>query len=189
MARMKRCLVPLLVVLLIPAAKANTVVYRCVGTHGETVFSGLPCDATAMAAEGDANAANDGQDTWLDNCASSANDLRDRVAAAFDSHDVNLLGGLFLWRGISNRNAYQHMRDLRELVRQPLAGLSLDGAPAWQAESNGYGALPDDANTWLSLAVGGDDNGASAQDPNVAQPTVEHQFALVERSACIWLTF
>lgn len=167
-------------------ATTKTVVYRCVGAHGETVFSGMPCSATEMAVEPGA-ADDDGHADWLDHCATSANDLRDRVAAAFDSQDVNLLGNLFLWRGISNRVAYRHMRDLRQLVHQPLAGLSIGGAPAWQADSGGYGSLPDDANTWLSLSVAGDD--ASTQTSVANAPLVEHQYALVERHACVWLSF
>lgn len=176
--------------LLAATATANTAVYRCVGAHGETLFSDRPCSATDMAVEPDTSSDSlDGaRGNWLENCATSANDLRDRVAAAFDNHDVNLLGGLFLWRGMSTRSAYQHMRELRELVRQPLAGLSIDGAPAWQADSGGYGALPNDANTWLSVTVASDNN-LSAHADAAAAPAVVHQFALIERHACVWLSF
>lgn len=189
MARMIRVFVLLCALLVTSAANADTRVYRCVGAHGEVAFSGMPCSTTNMTVEPGTGATDDGHAQWLNSCATSARDLRDRVAAAFDSDDVNLLGGLFLWRGVSNRTAYRRMRKLRQLVDQPLAGLSLDGAPRWQADSGGYGALPTDANTWLSVTVAGDNHQPFAQAGDGAAPMVQHQYALVQRNACVWLTF
>ncbi|HET6632043.1 MAG TPA: DUF4124 domain-containing protein [Rhodanobacteraceae bacterium] len=173
-------------------APVATTVYRCVGAHGEMVFTGRPCSDAGLAVDsrdvgtmggsfGARGRDDDGPGAdWIGRCADSANELRQRVATAFDSHDVNSLGLLFLWRGMGTREAYRHMRELHALVQQPLAGVDLGGAPLWLADSDGYGALPDGSGAWLRIET----------DPGVdGGATLEHRYPLAERHACVWLTF
>lgn len=154
-------------------------VYRCRGRHGETVLSGVACsdrsDLQQSPGQGngfDANAA------WGGRCADSAEDLSDRVAATFDSGNVNDLGALFLWRGYGTRAAYAHMNALQAMLAKPLAGLNL---------------VPTLASTWLNNGPGGPDT-AGALRVEVAIPGMGSSsqlwlFPIVERDACYWLQY
>jgi hypothetical protein len=160
------------------ALSGNGNVYRCVGAHGEPVFSGQPCNSSDNRAIAAPVPAPD--DGWNGACAASADELRDRVAAAFDSGNVNALGALFLWRGYGTRSAYARMRELRTLLKQPLAGIDLVGPSDWVADTAGYGELPAYEPSWLSIDVA--DNRADGA-------LVEHRYALIERDSCVWLGF
>lgn len=152
-------------------------VYRCVGSHGETVFSGQPCNTPAEPA---LRAEEPTTPIIDDHCASSANELLERVLLVFDGGDVNALGGLFLWRGFGTRSAYARMRELRQLLLRPLVRVDLGGPPDWIADTAGYGRLPGDGASWIIIETAGDDIGA---------PTQVQRFALSERDGCVWLEF
>ncbi|HEU4664290.1 MAG TPA: hypothetical protein VFS55_09695 [Dokdonella sp.] len=99
-------------------------VHRCVGLRGEVVFSGFRCDSNEQAGVS-AGALDD--DTLpppaADACPASPQDLRDRVAVAVARHDANAIAGMLRWRGVGASEADQRLRELRELVREPLLSL------------------------------------------------------------------
>lgn len=154
---------------------ASTDVHRCLGAHGEIVYSGQTC--TSLGAEMEPSYT--GNQMWTHGCAANADDLLDRVAAAFDTRDVNLLGGLFLWRGFGTRNAYQHMRKLGEMLEHPLADVDLITTRPWNDNPRHYRSLPDLKPSSLAIWLA---------DKTTIAP-VEHRFALVERDGCTWLSF
>lgn len=154
-------------------------VYRCTGPHGETVFSGLPCQERGDLRPERGSADGSGSENrWGDHCADSAQGLSDRVAATFDSGKVNDLGALFLWRGYGTRAAYRHLNELQTMLKKPLAGLTL---------------VPSQANTWL-------DNGSTVPGmpeslqvevavPGMGDTNQIWRFPVVESDACFWLEY
>ena len=87
------------------------------------MFSGLPCneDASAAGAVGSTTQAAPPADA----CATSAAQLRERIAGAVARHDANTIAGALRWRGVGGREANARLAQLRGLVREPL--LSIDG--------------------------------------------------------------
>lgn len=154
---------------------ASADVHRCLGAHGEIVYSGQACASLGA----DVAPSYTHNQMWITGCAANADELLDRVAAAFDSGDVNLLGGLFLWRGFGTRNAYQHMRRLGEMLEHPLADVDLITTRPWNDNPGYYRNLrelkPSSLAIWLA-------------DKTAVAP-VEHRFAVVERDGCTWLSF
>lgn len=151
------------------ALASNSAVYRCIGAHGETVFSGQPCtsaDNQALGAVAPAPAA--GATTYHFTCPADAQALRDRVAAAFNSGDTNAFGALFLWNGFGTRAAYARLRELGRILRTPMVDLHV----ADDASGPTAGAA-------LVVTVGGDDAGANTT----------WQFPLVRQDGCTWLDF
>ncbi len=154
-------------------------VYRCRGAHGETVYSGIPCrdrkDLQGAAGNGDAV---DGQDAWGGHCPDTAQGLSDRVAAAFDSGNVNDLGALFLWQNYRSRAAYRDLNQLQAMLRKPLAGLAL---------------VPARTSIWLNNGPAGPADTESLQ-VRVAMPGMGDSgetwlFPVVRRDGCYWLQY
>lgn len=118
------------------AADGGQRVHRCVGQHGEIVFTGLPCKADPT---------NTGPDTAApaptDRCAASRDELRTRIAAAIARRDPNALAGLARWQGIGANAASAHLRTLRELVQRPLLAIDDDGDVGAEAADTGGAAL------------------------------------------------
>lgn len=153
-------------------AGQQATVHRCIGNHGEIAYSGQPCASmgNSVAPRPD----NAGYRNFFQHCAVTKDDLIDRVAAAFDTGDVNLFGGLFLWRGMGSRNAYRQMSKLNELLQKPLIGIDLVSArgSAWR---------PPRPGSPQTLAL------LTAAAPGTA-PT-ERRFSVVHRDGCLWLSF
>jgi hypothetical protein len=103
------------------APLAHAQIYRCVGAHGEPVFSGQPCGNPAPASS---NAAATGN-AYVDVCAASPQALRQAIGEAFTTHDVNRLAGLILWRGMDQASARSTLRSLAEWLKQPLTGVAI----------------------------------------------------------------
>ena len=140
------------------AADDGQRVHRCVGQHGEIVFSGLPCGADPASAgvAADPTVAS----PPADRCATSPDQLRTRIAAAITQRDPNALAGLARWHGIGAGAASAHLRTLRELVQRPL--LAIDDAA-------------DDAG--LRVRTGGGDAGSVR----------EYTFGVSAMNGCYWL--
>lgn len=168
-----------------PAAFAQTQtqtpIYRCIGAHGEPEFSSKPCGTGT----GPAGAATVQGDDLGRVCAASPQELRQAIADAFQSHDVNRLAGLILWRGIDQGAARARLRSLAAWLKQPLAGIAIaypTGPPVVEtgpthvfSAGNGGGAptpaLP--ASGFEVSTTGGD----------------FRDFGIVESDGCWWLTF
>jgi hypothetical protein len=166
-----RCLCLLALAACAPLAHAQ--VYRCIGAHGEPVFSGQPCGTPATPA---VDATGNGFGTA---CAASPQALRQAITDAFATADVNRLAGLILWRGMDQSTARSALRALAEWLKQPLTGIAIasangppfDGAPPPPAVSTNAAVPPPDAFE-ISTADGG-----------------TREFGVTEVGDCWWLTF
>ncbi len=181
------CMLALLACAPLAHAQHDQPVYRCIGPHGEPVFSGQPCGTPAPAPGTSASVRGTGFSAV---CATSPEALRQAIARAFAAHDVNQLAGLILWYGMDQGSARTALRSLSAWLKQPLTGIAVTraaGPPFADADSgpppvttsgepasaSSVAALPP---TSLDVSTGGVD-GAT------------RDFGLVESGGCWWLTF
>lgn len=170
-----------------PAAWAqSTGIHRCIGAHGEPVFSGQPC-ANPVPSTSSANPV--AQENGFGSlCAGSPQLLRTEIARAFATRDVNRLAGLILWRGMGEASVRATLGALSAWVKQPLAGIVVAGAtgpppvnagpaPTGSVVQPGplAGARPG-LPTGFEISTGGGDG--STRD-----------FGITEIGGCWWLTF
>lgn len=181
------CLLALFACAPLAHAQAAQPVYRCIGAHGEPVFSGQPCGTPAPAPGADASMPNNGSSAV---CAGSPEALRQAVAGAFATRDVNQFAGLVLWRGMDQGSARATLRSLAAWLKQPLTGIAIaraagppfadpaGGPPAGATTGQPAGASSVAASppTGFDISTGGGD-GAT------------RDFGLVESGGCWWLTF
>lgn len=161
---------------------AHAQIYRCIGAHGEPMFSGRPCGPPAPP-PGQVSAT---QGSGFGSvCAGSPQELRHAIAQAFADHDVNRFAGLVLWRGMNQASAQATLRSLAAWLKQPLSGIAIVSA-----------AGPPFADTGPSPAASAGDQAGSA----VAQATGfeistgggdghARDFGVTEFGGCWWLTF
>jgi Domain of unknown function (DUF4124) len=179
---MLRCLCLLVLAACAPLAHAQ--VYRCIGAHGEPVFSGEPC---ATPASSGTNAASPGNGFGA-TCAVSPGALKQELANAFATHDVNRLAGLILWRDMDQASARTALRALTAWLKQPLTGIAMGyatGPPFVEAGPSPAASAGDPASgssvatqppTGFDISTGGVDG--STRD-----------FGVTETGGCWWLTF
>lgn len=182
-------LAPIALLACAPLLHAQTAqpVYRCIGAHGEPVFSGQPCGtpaptpATSTAPQGTSSSAV---------CAASPEALRQAITGAFATRDVNQLAGLILWRGMDQSSARATLRALAAWLKQPLTGVAFmraTGLPladanagpppaASTAEPAGTSSAPMPPPTGFDVSTGGVDG-------------TTRDFGLLESGGCWWLTF
>lgn len=121
-------------------ASAAQTVHRCLGQHGEVVFSGTPCGAIYPLSPG----ANSSMPIvpWSTGgvCPTSAADLRARTTDAFDRHDANALAGLIRWDGVGAAEAKRRMRELAVVVDRPSIRIDFEteNSPASLSEENRF---------------------------------------------------
>ncbi|MGH8110611.1 MAG: DUF4124 domain-containing protein, partial [Rhodanobacteraceae bacterium] len=173
-----------LLVLVACAPLAHAHIYRCIGAHGEPVFSGQPC-ANPVPANGSNAAAPDQGSGSV--CAGSPQELKVAIAQAFAAHDANRMAGLLLWRGMGEASARTMLRSLAAWLKQPLAGIAVaraTGPPPLvsdprPASSSGHFIVSTatlDRPTAFVVSTGGGDG--STRD-----------FGITEIGGCWWLTF
>lgn len=160
------------------APLAHAQIYRCIGAHGEPVFSGQPCGSPApSSSKADATS-----NTFGDVCAASPQALRQAIGEAFTTHDVNRLAGLILWRGMDQASARSTLRSLAEWLKQPLSGIAVasaagppfDDTQASPAVTAGDANVPPLAPTGFEISTA---DGAT------------RDFGIIEFGGCWWLTF
>ncbi len=157
-----------------PAAHADDdgqKIHRCLGAHGEIMFSGLPC--VSGESMGATTAPTTTPTASADACPASRNELRERIAAAIARNDPNALAGLLRWRGVGANAAASRLRTLRELAGQPL--LALDDGGDGEALDSSTGASGDA----LRVRTGDGARGG----------VHEHRFGIERDGACHWLTW
>lgn len=166
----------LLIALAAPARAApdGQTVHRCIGAHGEIVFSGLACSGGTTA-----NASAPGTDSAAstlstDTCPTSREALHDRIGAAITRHDPNALASLLRWRGVGARAAGDRLRSLRDLVQRPL--LAVDRGDAGDTASDTPAAATGDT---LRVRTGS----------NESDGVREHRFGVEVEGACYWLVW
>jgi hypothetical protein len=174
-----------LIALLACAPLVHAQVYHCIGAHGEPVFSGEPCATPAPSASSAASAVNG----FGAVCADSPEALRQALANAFTTHDVNRLAGMILWRGMDQASARSTLQSLAGWLQQPLTGIAIayptgppfaDTGPAPAASSanpaDGAGVASQPAPSGFEVTTGGADGG-------------DRDFGVTEFGGCWWLTF
>jgi hypothetical protein len=172
-----------IIALLLCAPLAHAQIYRCIGVHGEPVFSGEACAPGASPRSAGDIAARSGGFTAA--CATSPGKLRKATAEAFDTHDANRLAGLIVWRGVDQTLAQATLRAFTVWVQQPLAGIALayaNGPPDAHAGAVSGGHAADATGpasgqlSSIEISTGGDDG--STRD-----------FGVLRFGGCWWLTF
>lgn len=181
------CLLALLACAPLVRAQTAQPVYRCIGAHGEPVFSGQPCGTPAPTPGTSAAVQGTGFSAV---CAASPEALRQAIAGAFAARDVNQLAGLILWRGMDQGSARATLRSLAAWLTQPLTGVAFTRAAGPPFTDTDSGPLPITTSsepagassvtavppTGFDVSTGGVDG--SSRD-----------FGLIESGGCWWLTF
>jgi len=123
--RLQPCLALLLAALAM-SAQAQGGVRRCIGANGEPVFSDRPCKLAPVPERGDDIDYALPLVAPMQTCPTSPQELRDRVAAAFDGRNAIALSGLMLWDGYGRGDATATLRELARLIEEPLITIELD---------------------------------------------------------------
>lgn len=181
------CLLLLLACASLAHAQTAQPVYRCIGAHGEPVFSGQSCGTPAPAAGTNAPAQGTGFSAM---CAASPEALRQAIADAFATRDVNQLAGLILWRGMDQGSARTTLRSLAAWLKQPLTGIAFTrtaGPPFADTDSGPppvtSSGEPASASSVTALPPTGFDVSTGGVDGTT------RDFGLIESGGCWWLTF
>lgn len=116
-------------------------------------------------------------------CAISAEDLRDRVVSAFASANGVSFSGLFLWDGFGQGSAIAALRDLADLIHEPLLSIDLDSTVQFR-EHDQFRDLDeryagDEVDELLIRTVG-------HQERDVPFESIR-RYAVKERGGCWWL--
>lgn len=181
------CLLALLACAPFAHAQRAQPVYRCIGPHGEPVFSGQPCGTPAPAPGTSAPVQGTGSGAV---CAASPEALRQAIAGAFATRDVNQLAGLILWRGMDQGSARATLRSLAAWLKQPLTGIASTRAAGPPFADTNPGPPPA-----ASMGEPASASSAAALPPtgfDVSTGGVDgatRDFGLVESGGCWWLTF
>lgn len=184
MRRLLLCFLGLFALLLIaPAAMAQQGVFHCIGAHGEPVYSGQPCGTPAPPPGTSADAGAVGRFGGV--CAASPAALRQDIAEAFATRDVNRLAGLILWRGMGSSDARATLRTLADWLQQPLTGIASayaagppyrDDAQVSPAAAASVAMSATRAPTAFQISTGGGDGRT-------------REFGVTSFGGCWWLTF
>jgi hypothetical protein len=151
-------------------------VHRCVGEHGEIVFSGLPCGAGARIGADAGTSASNTQSAVALACPRSAGELRSVLGDALSRHDTNAVASLVRWDGVRGAEARERLREIADLGARPLLGIELDAGAEAAFESSGEtdGESPP---VELVVRTGSDEHGSPR----------EHAFRIGASSGCYWL--
>jgi hypothetical protein len=107
-----------------PARAQETLMNRCTGPGGSTIYTDRPCDslgATARVPRGTA-AGNPGG-ARRGGCARSMQELIQEITNAIDTRDVNRLGAVYHWPGHSPESGYRVLDQLQAIVDRPLVDI------------------------------------------------------------------
>lgn len=103
-----------------PAAQAQ--VRRCELPTGQTIYTDRTCESID-AVEQRESPSQPQLRSYRPACARGLRDLYFDVSAAIESQDVNRLASVYHWAGMSNRQGYDVMRRLQDIVDRPLVDL------------------------------------------------------------------
>jgi len=157
-------------------AQEGQTVHRCIGKHGEIVFSGVSCGASEVVAP--PPSANAGARIATKSlaatttCAASTDALRTLIADALARRDANAIAGILRWDGVGGGEARERLRELAELAARPLLGVDMDS----DGDAKPDDPAPPEPGT-LMVRTGSSDEGG----------TREHAFRISARGGCYWL--
>jgi hypothetical protein len=177
-------------------------IHRCVGENGEPFFSDQRCAQAAASAHAEGSdpaptvsatdaagpntatiMAEAGTPPVTQTCATSPEDLRDRVVRAFESKNAVSFSGLFLWDGFGQGSAIAPLRDLSRLIDEPLTSIELESTLLLrERDRDDYRDYRRQADDLLELLV----RTISEGDRRVPYESVS-RFELREQLGCWWL--
>jgi hypothetical protein len=104
-------------------------VHRCIGEHGEIVFSGIACTGAEVRAGPRASSSPTASATAAVAmaCPRSPDALRDVFADALTRRDTNAIASLVRWDGVGGAEARERLKEIAELGQRPLIGVELGG--------------------------------------------------------------
>ncbi|HET9033267.1 MAG TPA: hypothetical protein VFN25_10210 [Dokdonella sp.] len=171
-------------------------IHRCIGENGEPTFSDQKCSALKASPAPAMPAATPDQTgnqhdpltryavpPTTQTCAISAEDLRNRVVAAFATANGVSLSGLFLWEGFGQVSAIAALRDLARLIGEPLISVDVESTlqfrerDRYRDRNDRYAG--DELHELVIRTVG-------EQDRNVPYESVR-RYDMREQSGCWWL--
>ncbi|MEO7068078.1 MAG: DUF4124 domain-containing protein [Rhodanobacter sp.] len=186
--RLRFPLIFLILVACSAPAAAQTAIHRCVGEHGQPVFTDQPCAVlhAVPAVPKVVRDAGEGIHPVPVMCAVDRQALQKAVAAAFANHDANRLAGLMLWRGYGSRAAVADIRSLGDLVNRTLLDF---GSPprANDSESAPADTGDDPYAQETAAAAAAPSNQLVLHTRGRSADVRETRFTLVRRSGCLWL--
>ncbi len=130
------------------ATAQDTLLNRCVGPGGDTIYTDRPCDSIGAASRLPRGAApgNTGAvGQRRGGCARTLQELTREIAYAIDSRDVNRLGAVYHWPGHSPESGYQVLDRLQAIVDRPLIDIVPLRAAATRSETGDTGGSPSPA--------------------------------------------
>jgi hypothetical protein len=103
-------------------------VHRCIGEHGEIVFSGLACSGAEVRVDPrpSLSPAINAASAVAMTCPRSPAELRDLFANALSRRDTNAITSLVRWNGVGGAEAHERLKEIAELGQRPLLGVELD---------------------------------------------------------------
>jgi hypothetical protein len=181
------CLLALFACAPLAHAQKGQPVHHCIGAHGEPVFSGQPCGTPAPAPGTYAPMQSTGASAV---CAASPEALRQAVAGAFASRDVNQFAGLVLWSGMDQGAARATLLSLAEWLKQPLTGIAIAHATMPPPADAAIGPPPVTASGQPASASSVAESPPTGFDISTGGVDgATRDFGLVESGGCWWLTF
>jgi len=119
----------------VPAARAQSpagAVNRCTLDNGKTIFTDRRCDEIGARERLPRGGATSGARVpGYRGCARTLRELVYEITSAIDRRDVNRLGGVYHWVGISDTQALRTYERLQSIVDRPLVDIvALRGRPA-----------------------------------------------------------
>jgi len=171
-------------------------IHRCIGENGEPTFSDQKCSSlngtnptepqTTAPDQSPYNAlptTRSATPAITQTCATSADDLRNRVAALLGASNAIGFSGLFLWDGLGQGSAMAPLRDLATLVREPLIAVDLDSTLQFRepdpTDRDDERREGDERHELVIRTVG-------EQDRHVPFESV-HRYEMREQAGCWWL--
>ena len=151
-------------------AEDGQTIHRCIGEHGEIVFSGVVCGTEVRADPRASTSALGARPAVAMACPRSADELRDVFADALSRRDTNAIASLVRWDGVGGTEARARLKEIAELGARPLIGVELnaDAMPASDA--------PDPSAT-LTVRTGSTSYGGPR----------EREFRVGASGGCFWL--
>jgi hypothetical protein len=128
MLRCVRLLIALAILTPCVAQAQGQTVHRCIGEHGEIVFSGVACGGAEVRADprSSSSPAIDAASAVAMTCPRSPAELRDLFANALSRRDTNAITSLVRWNGVGGAEARERLKEIAELGQRPLIGIELN---------------------------------------------------------------
>jgi hypothetical protein len=131
-SRVRPSALPLLLMLVFcaPTAHAQSVLNRCIGSDGTSIFTDQKCGDIGAIQRADPPpvAGNIGDGIGrprVPACARRPEDLRDAIENAIRAGDVNRFAAFYHWPGVSSTDSAAIFKHLQALVARPLLSIDL----------------------------------------------------------------